>query len=272
MTFFEKIVFALQIRGESPASYGSFHLISIALCILTTVLLCIFARGVNEKTFRLIIAISWGIMLIFEIYKQLVYSFNAETLEWTYQWYSFPFQLCSTPLYLLPLVAFMKEGKIRDGIMMFISTFAFFGGVCVMVFPNDVFRTSLVGIHIQTMLHHGLQIALGIYIAVYNRKRLNKESFIISVIIFAILTAVALIGNVIVHSALPESGFNMFYISPYYACTLPLLSEVYKATPYIVFLLVYILGFVLCAVIMRLLILGGIKLCEFLSNKIKGNK
>ena len=40
------------------------------------------------------------------------------------------------------------------------------------------------------------------------------------------------------------STFNMFFISPYFPCTLPVLSEIYPVVPYPVFLLLYVLGFI----------------------------
>ena len=39
-----------------------------------------------------------------------------------------------------------------------------------MIYPNDVFSTQL-GISIQTMVHHGMQVVLGVYVSVYNRNK-----------------------------------------------------------------------------------------------------
>ena len=269
MSLFEKIIFALQTNSPSPTNYGTFHLVSIGLCILVTALLCIFARDVSDRNFRIIIGVCWGLMVGFEIYKQLIFSFNGETGEWSYQWYAFPYQLCSTPLYLLPLVAFMKDGKIRNGVMTFITTFAFFGGLCVMVFPNDVFASPYLGIHIQTMVHHALQLVTGIYIAVHSRKKFDKRNFITATIVFAIALVLAMVLNIIMHFVVPDHSFNMFYISPYFECHLPILNIIDKAVPYPVFFVIYTLGFVLCAILMLTLIMGGIKGCTALSKKLK---
>ena len=269
MNFFEKVVAFLQTTNESPTNYGGFHLVSIGLCILVTVLLCVFAKDVSNRTFRKIIGVMWLAIVGLEIYKQIVFSFNAETVTWDYSWYAFPYQLCSTPLYLLPFVVFAKDGKFRDGVMMFISTFAFFGGVCVMVFPNDVFATQLLGVQIQTMVHHSVQIISGIYIVVYYRNRIKKRSFAFAIVIFIVLLTLAMVLNIVMYHVLDES-FNMFYISPYYGCHLPILSGIYAAVPYVVFFFIYSLGFILASVVMILLIVGGIKLCDFISEKVKG--
>ena len=215
----------------------------------------------RDKKFRIIVGALWGVMLGFEIYKQLVFSFNNQTITWDYAWYSFPYQLCSTPLYLLPFVAFMKDCKLRDGIIIFISTFALFGGLCVYVFPNDVFSTDYLGVQIQTMVHHGLQLVLGVYIAVYYCKKVTLKNFLISIPVFAVLLVLALVLDLIVPSLVGET-FNMFYISPYYGCHLPILSGIYQAVPYVVFLFIYTLGFVLCALLIFAIYFGAIMLAE----------
>ena len=158
MNFFERILIGLKGKMPEPTNYGWFHLMFVVLAIAAIVLLCIFARNLKDKTFRRIIMWCWIVMLVLEIYKQLIYSVHEYDGQayWRYQWYAFPFQLCSTPLYLLPFVAFMKEGKVRDSIISFICTFAMFGGLVVFLYPNDVF-VETIGINFQTMIHHGLQ-------------------------------------------------------------------------------------------------------------------
>ena len=269
MSFFERVVLFLQREAPRPTNYGWFHLTFIALVVIATVLLCKFATKISDKKFRIIVASLWGVMLGFEIYKQVVFSFGGEAGSWNYDWASFPYQLCSTPLYVLPVVAFVKDGKFRDGAINFISTFAFFGGVCVMVFPNDVFHTNMLGVQIQTMVHHGLQIILGIYVAVYNREKFNlKNLFKFGLAFFLALLVIALVLNVVMFN-LVEDRFNMFYIGPKYECTLPLLSMIYPKVPYVAFFLIYSLGFVLCAVIMYYLIYGGMVLASKVLSKKK---
>jgi hypothetical protein len=43
--------------------------------------------------------------------------------------------------------------------------------------------------------------------------------------------------------------FNMFFISWKYPCTLPVLSDIYPKVPYIIFLLIYIVGFAIAGFI-----------------------
>ncbi len=249
MNFFEKIISALQGEMETPTNYGWFHLMFVAIIIASTVLLCKFFKDADDKTFRRIVLIGWIITVALEIYKQLVFSMDVDgtTAVWDFQWYAFPFQLCSTPLYVLPFVAFLKDGKVRDAMIAYIATFSFFGGLAVFFYPNDVFVRTI-GINIQTMVHHGLQVVFGIYFAVRDLKKLGYKYCLKAIPVFGALVSTALVLNLIMYRAIDET-FNMFYISPYYECTLPILSEVYKVVPYIVFALIYILGFCLIAFI-----------------------
>lgn len=262
MNFFEKIVHFFSAEMTTPTNYGIWHIISLLLVIGLTVFLCVKFKDCKDKTFRRIILISWVVILVLEIYKQIVFSFDwdGNIATWDFEWYAFPFQLCSMPLYLLPFVAFLKDGKVRDSIMSFLATFAFFGGLATMLYPNNVF-ISTIGINIQTMVHHGLQVVLGIFIFVYNRKKFNLKFFLLGIIPYVILVAIAMMSNLIMFRVLSEE-FNMFYISPYYECVLPLLGDIQKAVPYVVFLLTYILGFVLVACLMYLIMRGIYKLTQ----------
>ncbi|MBE7061905.1 MAG: hypothetical protein E7382_05155 [Clostridiales bacterium] len=247
MSFFEKIIFGIDSwKMTTPTNFGWFHILSVVLCAAITVALCIFYKDAKDKTMRRIALISWLIMVVLEAMKQLTYSYDGKALEWDYQWYAFPYQLCSTPLYVLPFIAFMKDCKVRDAMMSYMSTFSFFGGFAVFIYPNDVF-VSTTAINIQTMIHHGLQIVLGIYFFVYNRKKLSIKYHLSALFVFVALAIVAIALNEIVHASLIANGndetFNMFYFSPHHGTHLPILSIICPLVPPVVFIFIYVLGF-----------------------------
>ena len=278
MTLFESFVTKLQAGMETPAAFGLFHIAFLLLTVLAAVLLVWRFRDAEEKTVRRILLITWTVLLVMELYKQLVFSYREDLcwpghMMWGYQWYSFPFQLCSSPLYMLPLAALLKDGRFKDAVTSFLATFSVFGGLAVMLYPNDVF-VGMIGINIQTMLHHGAQIAIGVLLAARNRKRWTLTLFCKGILPFTALCAVALLLNEIMYAYF-QSGtvtdvyavFNMFYISRHYGCSLPLLSAVYLKVPYPVFLLVYVLGFVLVAALIFLIEKGCIRLAARLGKK-----
>lgn len=254
MNAFEKVLYFLEAEMERPTNYGWFHLMFVGIVIISTIFLCLRFKDCDDKVFRRIALISWIIIVLLEIYKQVIYTFEYDgaVVTWDYQWYAFPYQLCSTPLYVLPFVAFLKDSKFRDAFVAYMAFFSLFGGLAVFFYPNDVF-ISTIGINIQTMIHHGSQVVLGIFFIVHSRHKLNIKFYLKSIPVFAALVAIAIIMNECGFGILTSKGmddsFNMFYISRHFDCTLPILSEVYKAVPYLAFSLIYILGFAIISVI-----------------------
>ena len=269
MEFIRKVLSLLDFRlNEAPPSYGWFHLMFVCLIIGLTVFLCIKFKNCSDKAFRRIVLICWLTMVTLEIYKQFVYSYSLEpaAIEWDYQWYAFPYQLCSTPLYVLPFIAFMKDSRLRDAFVAYMATFSLFAGAAVFCYPGDVF-SKILGISIQTMVHHGLQIVLGVFFIVWARKRINMWFYLKAIPVFAVLVSVAIyMNNVFVLSGSDET-FNMFFISKHFDCTLPVLSIIYPLVPYIAFLMLYIFGFSLVAFIVFAIAKGIIKLTNLRKKK-----
>ena len=137
--------------------------------IIITTLLCLYAvkhRNDQEKLVRFtrIVVLTYSILgIILEIYKQLNFSFNSTSGEWSYQWYAFPFQFCSTPMYVGLIAGCCKEGGFQKFLYSYLATFALFAGLSVMFYPGDVF-TRTIGINIQTMVCHGGMVVMGIYL------------------------------------------------------------------------------------------------------------
>ena len=276
MSVFQKIIEFLQTQFANeyvPKSFDYFHIFFLTLTIVSTVLLVIFFRNTSNKNMRFILFVIWIIMVLFEIYKQIVFSvsFDDNVAVWKYQWYSFPFQFCSTPLYALPFIIFLKDGKIRDSFICFFSGFSLFAGIAVMIYPNDVFIPTI-GVCIQTMIHHGSQVAIGILVAAHNRKRLNLKHLLGSLIVFYCFTAVAMGLNEVLYeyfvtNGITDQSFNMFFISPYYDCTLPILSIVHDKVPFWGFRLIYIFGFTFVSALIYFIEKGIIKLFSLIPTK-----
>ena len=245
----------LQFRINCPQPYGAFHIVSILLVVLATVALCIFCRNIKEKTLSKALFIFWIVLVVLEIYKQFVFSYNIHddgTVSWAYQWYAFPYQFCATPLTFIPFIALNKASNrvsafIKEGCIAFACTFNLFAGLSVMIYPGDVFMPIL-GIDIHTMIHHGGQFALGIYLYVYYHNKLKFWSYLKALPVFGFFLVNAMVLNAIV-PAFTSEVFNMFFISWKFPCTLPVLADIYTKVPYIIFLLIYIIGFAIAGFI-----------------------
>lgn len=261
MSFLIGLLKFLQYEVTEPKSFGIYHILCLLTVVTVTVLLCVKCKDVSDKTLRKMLVCAWLILVFTEVYKQFVFSFtvSGEEISFDYLWYSFPFQFCSMPLYVFPLAAFLKDGKLREGVMSFISTYLLFAGLAVMIYPGDVYMYML-GINLQTMIHHGVQVIFGVLLLVYNRRKRGFVRFLGGMAVFAVCVATALVINISAYHILTahamDDTFNMFFISPYFDCSLPVLSMIQPQVAYPVFLLVYILGFSFAALLVKLIFEG----------------
>ncbi len=268
VSFFEYLLALLSGEMDRPTLYGWYHL----LCLATVVGLCAFiffkARNLSDKQVDLILGLTATGLLVLEIYKQLVFSYDAGNDTWRYHWYAFPFQFCSTPMYVMLAAALVKNKKVKDSLYAFMATYGLFAGAAVMFYPGDVFIETI-GINVQTMIHHGGMVVIGFFMYVSGRAKLSHKTILKALPVFCILVTVAMGLNILYHFfGDPEQTFNMFYISPYYPCTLPVLSMFYGKVPYILFLMLYVGGFTLAGYIMSLFGMGVYKLHHVIKQKI----
>lgn len=97
---------------------------------------------------------------------------------------------------------------------------------------------------------NGGMVVMGVYLLASGLVKLKFTTIFKAMAIFGGLCSLALIMNIIYHATGETATFNMFFISPYLPCTLPLLSVIYNLVPYPIFLIIYLLGFSLAGFIM----------------------
>ena len=243
---FEAIIKFYDLTMPIPPSYGIFHICFVIIAALACFLLCRFFKDPSKKTVRKILLVYSLICILFEIYKQISFTFSVVDgkIHADYMWYAFPFQFCSVPMFIALLVSVIKNEKIYSACLAFLSTFGLIAGVLVMALPGDVF-TETIGINIQTMIHHGSQITIGLFLLIRARSLKKISSVLGGVVVFLTVITIALILNVTVVHLIPEGEiFNMFFISPYFDCTLPFYSTLQPKVPYLLFLFFYLFPFI----------------------------
>lgn len=265
LTPMENLISILDTQMTTPTLYGWFHVFSLILTVLTTVALCkAHRKGDHRQVLRVIL---WTSLLsvFLEIYKQFNYSFSVgdSGIVFDYQWYAFPWQFCSTPMYVGLLAGLTKKGKVHDACCAYLATFSVFAGLCVMVYPGDVF-TGTLGINIQTMICHGSMIVLGAYLLFTGYVKLEHKTILKAVPVFASTIGIAMIMNEIAHQTglLETETFNMFFISPYCDPSLPVYSLVQTVVPYPISLIIYIAGFTAASYLILLLTMSIAKLAS----------
>ncbi len=253
MDFFASVLRILDASMPTPVPYGWFHLLWLGITVLSAVLLCKL-RPEPRKT-MLVVAIT---VILLEIYKQVNYTFGYEGgITADYQWYAFPFQFCSTPMYIGLLAGLTRPGKFHDALCAYLATFAFFAGTAVMAIPGDVF-ISTVGINIQTMICHGSMVSVGIYLLQSGYVKREHKTILKAASVFAVCVSIAAVLNEIAYQAglLETETFNMFFISPYCEPHLLVYSSVQGVVPFPWCLVLYILGFTAAAYLILLLAIG----------------
>ena len=243
MEILQSILKFLQFEIPIPPLYGWYHFMWLGITALATVLLCVFHKKDKPERVRLVVLFTTLFVIAFEIYKQIVFNFSVTDsgIDFSYRWYLFPFQFCSTPMYIGLLAGLTKKGKLHDACSAYLATYSVFAGTCVMLYPGDVF-TYMLGVNIQTMICHGSMIAIGIYLLYTQHVKLQFKTIFKAMAVFSACLGIAMVMNEVAHfvGITENHTFNMFFVSPYFDSTLPLYSLVQPHLPFVVGLVIYI--------------------------------
>ncbi|MBE6124675.1 MAG: hypothetical protein E7184_04020 [Erysipelotrichaceae bacterium] len=265
MNSFDKFLHLLEASMPEPTFLGWFHLFCLTIMFGSCFFIYKNKETLNKEKINKILFLIGIALIIGETYKQLINSFNYNDGNpyYEYNWTRFPFQFCSTPIYLIPLAVILKKGKIYDTILCFLATFSVFGGLSVMIYPTNVFGTTI-GTNIYTMLLHASMVFVGFTLLISKSVELNYKTIKKGSIIFIIILIIALILNISYHFIGDSSNsFNMFYISPYEKSTFPVLGWMHNKLPYIFILLTYFGVFLLATCV----IMFSAKRCLIKSKK-----
>lgn len=235
----EELLHFLQMEMEEPKVISWFHLIALIPIIIASILVPYFLRNTSEKVYKRVLLISWIVLIILGIFKQLIKAFHyGSPSYWEYSYKDFPFSLCSMIYYFIPIILFINKDKhprIVDTAIGYLCFISLFAGIAVCIY-TEMATSRLIYINIQTFIHHGSQVVLGIFIYVYNRKTISIKTLYRSLIAFLITVVIAIIINI---SFYPRY-INMFFINPMFITNLPLGNIIQEKAGYPVYLLCYL--------------------------------
>lgn len=221
---------------EEPGIISWFHFISLIPIIASAILIPFFFKDAKEKTYKQILFIFWIVLIILEIFKQLIKAYHyGEPSYWEYSIRDFPFSICSMVYYLMPIILFVnkeKHPKIADAAIGYFCFIMLTMGLVVCIYTKMV-TSDLIFINIQTMIHHGALVVLGVFIYVWNRKSITIKTFYRSLIAFGITAVIAILINV----AFYPHFINMFFINPTRITNLPIGNVVQEKAGYPVYLI-----------------------------------
>lgn len=167
------------------------------------------------------------LMLCSEVWKQFTLTFVMG--GGSYNWWYFPFQLCSIPMYVLLAYPWLRRGNVRRALFMFLMCYCLLGGIAVFADTSGL-HYPLKALTVHSYLWHILLIILGItsgitYIRLLrsNEKktlfsRSLKTAFPLRPFIYSSLLYLACcLAAELLNLSLDRFGtINMFYINPDY--------------------------------------------------------
>lgn len=195
---------------NTPVPYSAFHLAFAGAGILSAIYL---SKRFSKKPCRHVFFICGLILAASELYKQgfLYFIVNGEQYDW---WY-FPFQLCSVPMYLcllLPLILSYAPPRRTRAVYTFMQDFALLGGVMALAEPSGLMHPYVV-LTLHGFIWHFILIFIGLFCAFTGSGGRSTRDFLDTIPLFLGCAAIAAFINVASH---PYGNADMFYISPYY--------------------------------------------------------
>ncbi len=154
------------------------------------------------------------LMAASEIWKQIYLTFGIN--GGSYDWWYFPFQLCSMPMHLLLLLPHLKEGRLRHALLSFLMCYGTLGGIAAFADTSGM-HYPVLSLTVHSYLWHFLQITVGIASGVVFCRDTAPwrplKSFLDASLLYLIFCLAASIIN---HLVSPHAVINMFYINPRY--------------------------------------------------------
>lgn len=174
------------------------------------------------------------VLALMEVYKQgfLYFIENSGRFDW---WY-FPFQLCSIPMYLCLAFPLLHSERAASTAAVFLRDFGLLGGFLALAVPPGLMHPYWT-MTLHGFLWHFILIFAGLYCSFCGLCDDSMRGFLRTLPLFF---ACCLIATVINVAAGPASNADMFYISPYYPSTQPFFDRIaarFGVLPEIVFYL-----------------------------------
>ena len=257
MNLFEKLLYFLQGEMTEPTAFGWFHILWLFLVVVAIFILYKRKKYYSEKQLKIVLGIYGIVALILEVLKQMIWTFNYDTttnvVTWDYNWYAFPFQLCTTPIFVSLICLFLRKGKVRNSLLSYMAFITILGSIATIFLPDSCFVSDIL-VNMHTMWLHLGSFVVSVYLMMSGEVDTKFKSLKGASIVFLIFVVIALFMNIFVYNIgiLNGETFNMFYISPYFISELPGFSFVQLKLPYIPYLIIYVF----------VLVLGGLIICS----------
>ena len=238
--------------------FGSLHIILAIVSVLAAVVAARFAarfvlqdigsggtvasNDADSKKRRLdLILLLTGMMLaMLETFKQIYLYFSSGSTA--YDWWYFPFQLCSVPMYLCALIPFVKP-RLRSTFLTFMGGYTFVSAVAALAYPEDILSAAPVMIA-HGFIWHAILLFISLLIFMTGTADASAAGLARAALLFAALSVIALFINILAEPVMQSGSAAhrfaaMFYLNPYHLSPQPIVSDIQKAAGIPAGLLIY---------------------------------
>ena len=228
----------LAIPMERPASYSPFHLIFTFVGLTVAILLAFLLRKLNDKQNKIFLGVIGGVLAVSEVIKIL---FTNQMLNGgNFAWWVFPFQLCSIPMYLCLIVAFVKSEKFNSYLYEFMFSISLATAFITFAEPSGLHKDFWF-LTLHSYIWHLTLVFIGFYLYFSKRACKNKYGFLKGVATFGVVTVIAFILNLCIR----QPRMNAFYISPYVPHEIIVFDKIWASAGWLVADIVYLLAILL---------------------------
>lgn len=187
----------------------------------------------NRKLIRILAGTGW-VLVVLELYKQLFlyHVVNGGAYDW---WY-FPFQLCSVPMYLCILLPLVPRG-VQKTFLTFMGGYTFISAAAALIYPADMLR-PYAALTLHGFIWHGLLLFISLLIFMTGSIDPSVKGIAWAAGLFAALSLTALMINIAVEPLMQaaytsdpgifHSWAAMFYLNPYHISPQPLVGTIQK--------------------------------------------
>lgn len=265
MNIIYKFILWLDSYVDKPAMFGVYHLICLLILIISCTTFILLSRNKTDKYFKRTLFICWILLVVFEIIKEIMVGFSVDSnnvAHYQYNFIYFPYQLCSLPFYVLPLIIFIKNEKIKEFFVSSTVSYILLGGIVLTIIPGG-FKNSLY-LNFHTMFHHCTQIFSSIVCICWYKNKMSFKNFFKCIPPFTFFMALSILFNSVLYK-LTSVNLQLWNLSPYVVMDIDILENIRQSIGYIPYVIVYYN--------LILLLSLGVYMIPVLINKIhKGEK
>ena len=196
---------------KAHAPFGLFHICASLTCVLVPMMLC-HILPIRRSNAKRILFCSGILLVILEVYKQLFLYVVVNGMQYDF-WY-FPFQLCSMAMYLCILLPLLPA-RMRTVAYTFLFSFSLPGALLALLFPDDMLR-GYVSLTAHGFLWHAILVWIALVVRRAGIADRSGTGFVRAMLLYLFLCLLAVLLNIglrkyAVYGAYP----SMFYLSPY---------------------------------------------------------